>query len=364
MNVIIFIIRVLKLLFMHEKYFFLAFAVILVLASPVAGSLTKISAGAPVYLGEQNLDISAGLQGCRVIEWWEEGADTSGLASKNVTVIRTLEDSDIAFKYTIRPEVFSGYTGTWYCEEKKPQKPVFIVTEPQVAIRVWDLDSGTDVSGTTIPVTANITYRIETNIDTALQLKHRPDLTPADSFWTVRLTDPTGRGISNIYTGSYGAASTQILSFDSAPLVASSPYDWRSGSAWNRASRNAQGGLIYPLGTYTFTVSQNLNGMEAVYKSAGITETGGKLSHSTQVTFVAEPVVTSTPAVSPPPKTPQPGETAPTTQPAQTTPVETTHPALEPEPPVPERTTYAPLPGWIVLASLLMAGAYVAYRPR
>jgi cell division septation protein DedD len=267
-------------------------------------------------------------------------------------------------RYTFSPGEYGNATGTWYCEEKKPQKPVFIVTEPQVAIRVWDLDSGTDVSGTTIPVTANITYRIETNIDTALQLKHRPDLTPADSFWTVRLTDPTGRGLSNIYTGSYGAASTQILSFDSAPLVASSPYDWRSGSAWNRASRNAQGGLIYPLGTYTFTVSQNLNGMEAVYKSAGITETGGKLSHSTQVTFVAEPVVTSTPAVSPPPKTPQPGETAPTTQPAQTTPVETTHPALEPEPPVPERTTYAPLPGWIVLASLLVAGAYVAYRPR
>src|SRR5512145_2242580 len=109
MNVIIFIIRVLKLLFMHGKYFFLAFAIIMVLASPVAGSLTKITAGAPVYIGEQNLDIAAGLQGCRVIEWYEAGADTSGPSQKNVTIIKTLEDSDIAFSYTIRPEIFSGY---------------------------------------------------------------------------------------------------------------------------------------------------------------------------------------------------------------------------------------------------------------
>ena len=120
MNVIIFIIRVLKLLFMHGKYFFLAFVVILAVVSPAAGSLTKISAGAPVYIGEQNLDISSGLQGCHVIDWWANGTDTTAPPQKNVTIIKTLEDSDIAHSYTISPEIYSGYEGTWYCEGKKP----------------------------------------------------------------------------------------------------------------------------------------------------------------------------------------------------------------------------------------------------
>lgn len=352
MNVIIFIIRVLKLLFMQKKYFFLAFALIMVLASPAAGSLTKITAGAPVYIGEQNLDISAGLQGCRNIDWWEPGADTDAPPQKNVTIIKTLEDSDIAFSYTISPEIYTGYEGTWYCEGKRPLRPVFQVLKPRLLVRFWDLDKDADVTGKTIPVTANITYRIDTNLDKALQLRYRPDMTSLDSFYTVSLMDPGNKVLSSVYTGSFGRADSRGLIFDKKPVISASPFFWKDGSAWDRTSRNIQGDLIYPLGTYTMSVNQNLNRMQEMYKNSTPENQAGVLNASAIVTFmkpastpvqtVSVPVTVSLSTVTtPPPTTPPATLTAATIPPTQTT--------------APQKTTYSPLPLWVVIAALGMA---------
>ena len=109
-------------------------------------------------------------------------------------------------KYTISPAEYRNYTGTWYCEERQPFKPVFVVNEPEITIRAWDASADADVTGMTVPADSNVTYRIETNTFSALLPKYRPDVTPADGFWTVRLTDPYGLGITNIYTGSLTGA--------------------------------------------------------------------------------------------------------------------------------------------------------------
>jgi len=361
MNVIIFIIRVLKLLFMHGKYFFLVFAVIMVLASPVAGSLTKITAGAPVYIGEQNLDISAGLQGCRVIEWYEAGADTAALAQKNVTIIKTLEDSDIAFSYTIRPEIFSGYEGTWYCEGKRPLRPIFEVRKPQISVRFWDMDTDTDVTGRTVPLTANITYRIDTNLDTALQAKYRPEMTLLDSFYTITLTDPGNKALNTIYTGSYGKADSHGLIFEKKPVISASPYIWKDGRAWDRTSRNIQGDAIYPPGTYTVSVSQNLNRMDALYADLYPDERIGLLESTASIIFV-KPEATFVPSTVTAIVTPPRVDTTPhadTPAPALTY----TPPAVTPTK-VPAKTTYAPLPLWIILAALGLAVSCAARQKK
>ena len=357
MNVIIFIIRVLKLLFMHGKYFFLAFALIMVLASPAAGSLTKITAGAPVYIGEQNLDISAGLQGCRVIDWWDVGADTDAPPQKNITIIKTLDDSNIAFGYTISPEVYSGYTGTWYCEGKQPLRAVFEVLQPQITVRFWDLENDADVTGKTIPVTANITYRIDTNLDKALQLRYRPDMTSLDSFYNVSLVDPGNKVLFSVYTGSYGKTDAHGLLFDSNPIITASPFFWKDGSAWDRTSRNIQGDLISPLGTYTITVNQNLNNMQELWEQTTPENQAGVLESSATVTFI-KPASTPVQTVSVP-VTASSGTvtTAPPVPP--TAPLKTA--TLPPtRTPVPTKTTYAPLPLWVVVAALGIALACAA----
>jgi hypothetical protein len=352
MNVIIFIIRVLKLLFMHGKYFFIILAVILVLATPVAGSLTKISAGAPVYIGEQNLNIAAGLQGCRILEWYEEGADTTGPAQKNVTIIKTLEDSDIAFSYTIKPEIYSGYEGNWYCEGKRPLRPVFEVRKPNLTVRFWDLDKDVDVTGQTVPLTANITYRIDTNLDAALQLKYRPQMTSLDSFYTLSLNDPSNKPFSSVYTGSSGKADTKGILIEKNPVISVSPFYWKDGSAWNRMSRNAQGEFTYPPGTYSVEIKQNLNRMEALYTDLYPDERIGLLQASASVTFV-KPESTAMQNASETAVTPSAAVTTESTG----TPVPTLADSVTPPSPttVPAKTTYSPLPFWVVLGALWIA---------
>jgi len=352
MNVIIFIIRVLKLLFMHGKYFFIIFAVIMVLATPVAGSLTKVAAGAPVYIGEQNLNIAAGLQGCRFIEWYEPGADTTGPAQKNVTIIKTLEDSDIAFSYTIKPEIYSGYEGNWYCAGKRPLRPVFEVRRPNITIRFWDLDKDEDITGTTVPLTANITYRIDTNLDAALQLKYRPEMTSLDSFYTLSLKDPSGKPFSSVYTGNSGKTDTKGILIEKNPIISVSPYYWKDGSAWNRMSRNAQGEFTYPPGTYSVEIKQNLNGLEALYADLYADERIGLLQSSASVTFV-KPEST---AVQTPSETATTPSAAATTKSAGTPAPTLTDSATTASPTtVPAKTTYSPQPIWVVLGALGIA---------
>ena len=264
----------------------------------------KIAAGAPVYIGESDLDISTALNGCHTIAWWQDGSDTSAPPEKTITLYEINTVSDTIYHYNISPGIFSHYPGAWYCVDKKPQKVVFEVLEPQLDFKIWDLDHNQDVSGKTISVSTNITYRVDTNLNQALQPLNRPDITPSDSFFTVELTDSYGQRIRNLFTGSAGNSQTVILPFDENPFITESPFYWKNGKDWNRSARNAKGEPLYPAGTYIFTISQNLNQMQETYRSSGITDLEGKITQTKTITFVKETTPPATPI---------------TTQPLQTT---------------------------------------------
>jgi hypothetical protein len=271
--------------------------------------------------------------------------------AKNMTLyeINSISESINHFNFT--PETFTGFTGTWYCEDGAPNFPVFELRDPEVSIRVWDLDHDQDVTGMTIPRATNITYRIDTNLYPALKYLNRPNFNPSDSFFLVKLTDPLARNIPSIYTGSYGATKTQILPFDNNPYITSSPYLWKNGNSWDRAARNIQGDVIYPPGTYTFTLTQNLNHMQESYAAAG----EGKTKSTASVTFAApEPLVVRTSAV-----------TVTTTSPAVTISAPATAVTASVIPttiPVAKKTTYAPLPVWIALLGVGISGFYAIVR--
>jgi hypothetical protein len=361
MNVIMFIIRVLKLLSMQGKVCVLALVVIFMCTAPVAGSLSQIASGAPVYIGEGNLDISGALNGCHTIAWWKNGTDTSAPPGKNITIleINTASEtvSEKIFRYTISPEIFTGYTGRWYCEDKQPHFVVFEVMEPQLDIKVWDLDHNQDVSGKSVPVSTNITYRIDTNLFAALKPLNRPDINPTDSFFTVSLTNPLGQGIGNIYTGSAGNAKTQILSFDNRPFITASPYYWKSGKDWDRNARNVFAEPLYPVGTYTFTISQNLNTMKETYLSRNITNITGKITQTATVTFVKVDTPVATPVSAQPDVTTMPVTTPPLSQTAVVTGIPTSSP-------VPKKTTYSLLPEWITLLGIVVAVLFIIPKNR
>jgi hypothetical protein len=347
MNVITFIIRVLKLLLMQGKYILSALVVILLFIVPVAGSTNKLSAGAPVFIGESDVDISTALNGCHTIAWWPEGADINTSAIKNQTIYEINTVSEKIYHYNFSPGFFTGSTGTWYCQDKKPNYPVFDVQEPQIDIRVWDVDKDEDVTGKNIPVLSNITYRIDTNTYPALSYLNRPNLNPSDTYYDVKLTGPNGKNIPTIFTGSLGGAKTLILPFDSTPTITESFYYWRNGNEWDRNARGSNGELMYPQGTYTFTVNQNLNNMQQLYRESGVTDLDGKITKTASVTFYRPetPAVTTT------------QETVVTTISITGIPT-TTGPVISVPTitPVAKKTTYSPLPAWLVLLGLALAG--------
>lgn len=351
---------------MQGKYILPVLIFLLILLHPAAASTNQIVAGAPVFIGETNIDLTKALDNCRIIGWWPEGSAREFPAAKNITLRPLNEVSSVMSKYTFSPAQYHNYTGTWYCEERQPFKPVFIVKEPEVKIRAWDVANDTDVSGTTVASSANVTYRIDTNLDSVLQVKYRPDINPADGFWTVTLTDPSGRKITNIYTGSYGAKETVILTLDSSPYITATPYYWnfwKTGGTWNRASRNTQGELVYSPGTYTFTVSQNLHNMQDTFRVAGIADTDGRLTSSASVTFAQAvvPVASKTPAPAP---EDTPAVEITTVAPDATMPVQPSATTIPRTTAVPVKTTYQPLPAWIALAGIGIAAAAVACRRR
>jgi len=355
-NVIIFIIRVLKLLFMKISPVPLVFLLLLCLVLvPAQASLAKIVSGAPVFIGERNLDISAPMNGHTVIAWWPAGSDRSGEPQKTVTV------PDEGRSYYLDPAVFTGYTGTWYTHDVKPDIPVFILYEPQIDLKVWDVDTGTDVTGQSLPMSANITYRIDTNMYMALDYTKRPDYNPSDSFFTVKLRSPTGMDIPQIYTGNIGGSQTQILKFDSNPLIKSSPYFWKNGAAWDHNAKSTDGSTIYPPGTYTFVAKADLNHMASSYTGTsgiGKTTTGDKT-----ITFIADTYTTSPtimPSITAPVIT---GVTTPATPAATIATVTTNTATAKPTATtVAKKTTFTPLPVEIVFAGLGLAALVFAMR--
>ncbi|MCK9630347.1 MAG: DUF3821 domain-containing protein [Methanoregula sp.] len=336
---------------MHGKYILSALVVILLVCSPVAATTAKIAAGAPVFIGESNLNIASAIGDCHVIAWWPDQGNMTGPAVRNLTVKRLNEANDLVTRFNVSPQVFEGYTGNWYCEDKAPHFVVLTVLEPGISIKVWNIDTDEDITGQSVPFSTNITYRIDTNLNQALNYYNRTELTPADGFFTVKVTNPSGQAFTNIYTGSVGSADTQILSFDGNPFITTPTYFGQKMDSWNRLSRDASGSLMYPPGTYTFTVSQDLSHMQESYASTG------KTTSSASVAFQPLPFLTSTPV------TPILSQENVTVVPVTTQPPVTVIKSTVPTPvPVATKTTYSPLPAWIAIIGLGCAALIMARR--
>ena len=314
--------------------------------------LTKVIANAPVFIGEQNVDISSGMNGHSVIAWWPPGADISGNPTKTITI------SGDPHAFYIDPALFTGYTGTWYTHDVKPDVPVFVVYQPQINLSVWDTDTNTDVTGQSVPFSANITYRIDTNLYMALNYTYRPYYNPSNGFFAVTLTSPSGANIPSLFSGNVGNPTTQIIPFDSDPLITSSPYTWQNGPAWDHNAKGTDGSAVYPPGTYTFVITANLNGMTGSYP--GSTALGNVTSGNKTITLLPVAAFTTTTTV--PPIQNATNQTSTVTA-AVTLPVQqtTVPPTAQPTSAViPAKTTYTPLPDSLAIAAFGIAACVIA----
>ncbi|MFA5211872.1 MAG: DUF3821 domain-containing protein [Methanoregula sp.] len=233
------------------KIFLAAILGIFLAILPVSATITQISQGNTVFLGEDGLDVTNALGPDSQIGWWASGADIQHSApSGNVPITSKTQ-------FSVTPTLFGSQLGTWYRIDAagKVNGTAFIVADPSLLLRVEDTSVNVDVSQNKWVYRGDeIGFRIETNLNAIAQ---RPGAPPA--FITIKVQAPDG----GMYSALVNSAGTANM-IENIP-VSTSPYS--TGPWWDT------GNSIYAPGTYTIWAECNVNHMKDNYGVTGKTLT-------------------------------------------------------------------------------------------
>ncbi|OPX66488.1 MAG: hypothetical protein A4E37_01940 [Methanoregulaceae archaeon PtaB.Bin056] len=306
---------------------------ILVAVVPLSAAENAIPVGGTVFVGEEDLDITAtGATQGATLAWYGAGGQVSQVPSAQVTV------ADPAAFYA-SPITFGGKSGPWFL---LPDNTVaFYLEEPRLEIRVVDYSSGFVVSpaASWVPKGDAAGFRIDTNL---WVMANRPG-TPGAPL-KIRLNGP-----DSLVFSSLGGFSLENL------VVSSSPFE--TGPVW------ATGSAEYPIGEYTVYVRCDANGMSDNYPAAG-------KAISEKVSFLLQrvnPLITGT-TIAPATTASQPTFTPGTVVTTMTSPVSTatTAPPTVQETKTPPQPTPFPTPvpgfaGYLAVLGVVaaLAGAFL-----
>lgn len=239
---------------------FLVIVTLLILAAPSTAGLNTIPPGGTVFIGEENLDITAsGATPGSSLVWYGLGGSVTSSPAAQVTV------GDPAAFYA-SPASFSGKTGPWFL---LPGNSIaFYIKDPTLEIRVVDYSSDFVIgsSATWVPKGDTVGFRIDTNL---WEMALREGVSGAPVI--VRLTGPGG-----IQFSSLGGYSLEDISIPSVPF--------ETGPVW------PTGLSEYPVGTYTVFARCDANDISDNNPSRGKAISG-------EVTFLLQkdnPLITPT----------------------------------------------------------------------
>ncbi len=125
---------------------------------PAAAVVNVINQGDDVFIGEQNLNVTAAVAGNPKIAWFASGTNP------NTDVPNSVIDVGSATAFYIAPASFVGKTGNWYRWNGANQGLAFNVVDPSIEIKVWDQNSQKDVTGKSVPAGNIENFRIESNL--------------------------------------------------------------------------------------------------------------------------------------------------------------------------------------------------------
>ncbi|MFA5414895.1 MAG: DUF3821 domain-containing protein [Methanoregula sp.] len=232
------------------KIFLAAILGIFLAILPVSATITQISQGNTVFLGEDGLDVTNAMGPDSQIGWWASGADILHSApSGNVPITSKTQ-------FSVTPTLFGSQLGTWYRIDAagKVNGTAFIVADPSLLLRVEDTSVNVDVSQNKWVYRGDeIGFRIETNLNAIAQ---RPGAPAA--LITIKVQPPAG--------GTYSALvnNAGVHMIENIP-VSTSPFT--TGPWWDT------GNSIYAPGTYTIWAECNVNHMKDNYGVTGKTLT-------------------------------------------------------------------------------------------
>jgi hypothetical protein len=280
---------------------------------------TRIYPGAMVFVGESGLDITNAMQApgtASMIAWFPSTAQQTATVPEKVIDVSANNRS-----FYVNPADFATRTGNWYCwsfgQIVGDSAVAFIVMDPQIDVKVWDLNQNKDVSGKSAPVGERLTFRVDTNGYAIANPAMRSSIlqpswnsvsngsyygfdpatgaplpkTP-EGFIDIKVKTAQGNTLFALYSASVTDASSKAI-----PLIGmwvnSAPWFWGNatfGYYWNTSSLDEIGQKVYPAGTYIVYAEFNINSMKDNYKNAGADYTGKTVSEARTITLVPDTV--------------------------------------------------------------------------
>ena len=282
-------------------------ALVLVAVLPVSATYYDINntiyaAGANVYIGEQQLNLlpaltTLGYSTSDTAGWW---ASAATITTTNPSTTQPLSS---AGSFYVSPAAFGNYPGNWYLIHNgavvQPLIPLFNVQVPSLAVDVYDSTTNTTATGGSVIQGDNLTFRINTNLQSALDPTTREqDLASGAQVGNVdiKIHSSTGNTYKALYVdnnldskSTFSQNVTSALWFwgtpgGAVPTPANVQFQWATGAP------DSTGQLAYPAGTYTVVAQSRLNGMYDNYLNGGATYTGATVSQPATVTLASNTV--------------------------------------------------------------------------
>ena len=145
------------------------FTLVSVRNSPSGGSLggtapiQTVPSRGTVYIGESGLNITLPMGTNTTLAWFNASAPETSSVSN-----RTIEIFGQDYPFSVDPNVFTGYTGTWYSwafgNTLGNATPAFTVVDPAIAVSIWDYTENRDVTGSTVPFGDQLGFIITSNL--------------------------------------------------------------------------------------------------------------------------------------------------------------------------------------------------------
>jgi PGF-CTERM protein len=323
--------------------------------SAATANATLIYQGATVFVGESGLNIDnatgvfvANGPAATSIAWFPSTAQTTAtVPEKTITFVGGNNRS-----FYVNPADFGTRTGNWYCWSlTKPEMTVgtaglaFIVNDPQMDIKIWDIDQNLDVTGKSVPTGEMLTFRIETNTYSIVAPSQRsrilqPNWDDAagiglnytflgisgysgttttrtlEGFMDIEVKTDQGNILNALYNASVTQAGVRAIPL-TGMFVNAQPWYWgnftnNTGAQraaiisdeagpgglnrinwslwWNTSALDSIGQKVYPAGVYTVTAKLNINSIKDNYKNAGADYSGKTVSEARTVTIVSDTV--------------------------------------------------------------------------
>jgi len=186
---------------------------------------TVIDAGATVFIGEQGLNLTHGMNGATAasgvavtnydnaptnltISWW-----ASGSTSANPDF-----SADISARYrsfTVDQDTFVGRTGNWYLTSTlggsvTKMGVVFNVQDPQLSVAAWDFQQGKDVTGLNVVQGGHLGIKVTTNMYAATYASRNNSVCYTDNAGTFATTGLMPDGSTSTWNINYTGNATII----------------------------------------------------------------------------------------------------------------------------------------------------------